>query len=409
MTAPSAVDVSDVDLTDVDLFTRGEHPALFAILRAQSPVHENVAPGGSRFFALTKYADVLTAYRDHEVFGSTRGAILGGSFDSAEDTAAGRMLVASDLPRHRLLKQRIQPSLSAAVVARVRARVAKLVDQALDRARADGGCDFAASIATELPAGALMEVMGLDHAQAHELIRLTRAMVGFRDESLVDLTGPERLRLAATHADIFDFLSDLVAERRRAPGDDLISALLGAEINGRPLAVEEVLYNAMNVAVGGNETSSYTACHGLLALMENPDQYDLLRASPAVIDTAVEEMLRFSSVNAYVQRVVRRDVEVRGVPIRAGESVTLWNFSANRDEEQFPQPDRFDVTRTPNKHLSYGSGLHRCVGAPVAQAELSLLFQRVIESNVRFRPAGRARRLRSNFILGITSLPVEIA
>lgn len=397
-----------VDLTNVDLFVRGEHPAVLAKLRAERPVHENVGVDGSRFFALTRYDDVLWAYRNHEIFGSTRGAILGGSFGSPEDTAAGRMLVASDLPRHRLLKQNIQPALSGSVVEKVRAQVAALVDRAVERAVADGGCDFATSVATELAAGALMAVMGIGHRHAHELIGLTRGMVGFRDAYLVDTGGDERLRLASLHADIFDFFAELVADRRRRPGDDLVSVLLAAEINGRPMSTEEVLYNCMNVAVGGNETSSHTACHGLLALMDNPEQYERLLASSTPLETAIEEMLRYSSVNAYVQRVARRDVEIRGVSIAAGESVTLWNFSANRDEDQFVEPDRFVADRVPNRHLTYGSGLHRCVGAPLAQTELTTLFRRVLATGVQFRPAGPIRRLRSNFILGVTAMPVEV-
>ncbi|MFI7643309.1 cytochrome P450 [Nonomuraea sp. NPDC049400] len=397
-----------IDLTDVDVFVRGEHPEMFAQLRALHPVYENVGADGSRFYALTTYDDVLWAYRNHEIFGSSRGAILGGSFGSTEDSAAGQMMVATDLPRHRMLKQAIQPAMSAVVAARVREQVRRLLDRAIERAMTAGGCDFATEIATELPAGALMVIMGIGHGEAHELIGLTRKMVGFRDEVFVDTGGDVRLRLAWLQAQIFEFLADVLAERRRSPRDDLASMLLTAEVNGRRMREEEILYNCMNVAVGGNETSSYTACTGLLALMENPAQYDLLLRTPAALDTALNEVLRYSSTNAYVQRVARRDVQVRGTLIRAGESVTLWNFSANRDEKQFPDAARFDVMRTPNRHLTYGAGLHRCVGAPIAQAELSLLFERLLATGTPLRPAGTARRLRSNFILGITHLPVEI-
>jgi cytochrome P450 len=398
-----------VDLTDVDLFVRGEHPEVFARLRATDPIYPNIAADGSRFLALTRYDDVLWAYRGHELFGSTRGAILGGSFGSEEDSAGGRMLVSSDLPRHRLLKQRIQPALSAAVTATVTEQVRVLVDRAVDRAVADGGCDFATQLATELPAGALMVVLGIGHQDAHHLIGLTRRMVGFRDEVFVDTGGDVRLRLAWLQAEIFEFFADILAERRRKPGKDLVSRLLVAEINGRRMSEEDILYNCMNVAVGGNETSSYTACTGMLALIENPAQYERLLRSPTLLDSALEEMLRYSSTNAYVQRVARRDVVRRGVQIRQGDSVTLWNFSANRDEEQFPNAAAFDVARTPNRHLTYGSGLHRCIGAPIAQAELGLLFGRLIADRIRFRQAGPARRLRSNFILGITELPLELA
>ncbi|MFE5212394.1 cytochrome P450 [Streptomyces sp. NPDC056600] len=400
--------VTGIDLTDVDLFVRGDHTAAFAKLRAEQPVYLNEGADGSRFWALTRYDDVMWAYRNHEAFGSGRGAIVGGSFRSEEDTSAGRMLVTTDLPRHRMLKQAIHPSMSPGVAKRVAAQVAELLAGALERIRADGGCDFATDVAPELPAGALMVVMGISHEQAHHLIGLTRRMVGYRDEIFVDTGGDQRLRLAWLQAEVFEFFADIVAERRRNPGDDLISNLLRAEVNGRRLNEEEIFYNCMNVAVGGNETSSYTACTGLLALMDHPEQYQRLRESPQLVGTAVEEMLRWSSTNAYVQRVAKHDVERGGVRIEAGESVTLWNYSANRDEAQFQDPHLFDITRTPNRHLTYGSGLHRCIGAPIAQAELSLLFDQLNASGLRFGLAGEVRRLRSNFLLGITRLPVEV-
>ncbi|MGL5858151.1 MAG: cytochrome P450 [Angustibacter sp.] len=331
-------------------------------MRAENPIHLNRGADGSRYWALTRYKDVLWAYSNHELFGSSRGAVVGGSFRRDGDTSAGKMLVATDLPRHRMLKQIIHPAMSASFAKRVAGRVSKLLDDALATLRRNGGSDFA----TELPAGALMEIMGLSHAEAHHLIGLTRRMVGYRDEVFVDTGGDERLRLAWLQAEVFEFFADLLADRRRDPGDDLITMLLRGTVNGRKLTEEEIFYNCMNVAVGGNETSSYTACTGLLALMDHPDQYELLLSQPAIGNTTVDEMLRWSSTNAYVQRAVLRDVERGGVTLRAGDSVTLWNYSANRDEPVLPDGHRFDATRSPNRHLSYSAGLHRCIGAPVA-------------------------------------------
>jgi cytochrome P450 len=400
--------VTDIDLTDVDLFVSGKHTEALAWLREYAPVYRNEGGDGSSFWALTRYDDVLWAYREHGLFGSARGAILGGSFRSEDDTAGNRMLVASDLPRHRLLKQQIHPALAASVVARVTEQVRVLIDAAVERMVAQGGADVATEVVTELPAGALMVVMGIDHAEAHHLIGLTRRMVGFRDETFVDTGGDQKLRLAWLQAEIFEFFADLLAQRRSRTEDDLVSVLSRARLNGRPMSEEDIFYNCMNVAVGGNETSSYTACLGLEALLTNPEQDERLRHSPELLPSAVEEILRWASVNAYVQRVVKQDVERRGVLLRAGESVTLWNVSANRDETQFPGAQLFDIGRSPNRHLSYGAGIHRCIGAPVAQTELLLLFERLIPLGGRMELAGEVRRLRSNFILGTTSMPVEV-
>lgn len=400
---------SIIDLTDAGLFASGGHHEAFRWLRANDPVHFHQGADGIGFWALTRYRDVAAVYADHQTFSSARGAMLGGSFRSVADSASGRMLVASDPPRQRLLRRTIHPLFAPAGIERVRRQVEILVDRAVQRTLARGGADFATEIAPELPAGALMAMMGLSYEQAHELIGLTRRMVGYRDPALVDIDGDERLRLAGIQAEIFEFFTDVISARRRAPGgDDLVSVLLSAEINGRPLPDEDVIYNCMNVAVGGNETSSYTACGGLAELMRHPDQVHLLVQRPELLDRAIGEMLRWSSTNAYVQRVAARDVEVGGGQIHAGDSVTLWNVSANRDEEQFPEPDRFTITRTPNRHLTYGLGIHRCIGAALAHAELSTLFTALIPVLPRLQQAGPIRALRSNFILGTTSFPITV-
>ncbi|MFI6698929.1 cytochrome P450 [Streptomyces sp. NPDC050509] len=184
--------------------------------------------------------------------------------------------------------------------------------------------------------------------------------------------------------------------------------LLQARRNGRPWPEEDILFNCMNVAVGGNETSSYTACAGILALHRNPAQNALLRADPELTDSAVNEMLRWSSTNAYVMRQAVRDFKIGGRLIQDDDTVTLWNASANFDETRFPDPDTFDITRTPNRHLSFGIGIHRCIGAMLAQIELGILVRHMTDSRVSFTVSGPVRRLRSNFIRGTTSLPLTM-
>lgn len=397
-----------IDLTDVDMFVRDEHHEVLSWLRANDPVYWNRAADGTAFWALTRYHDIVSAYGDHTTFSSSGGAMLGGSFRNEVDTASGRMLVASDPPRHRLLRQIAHQAFSPGTAERVRSRVDRLVERALVRMDRDGGADFAVDVAPELPAGALMGMLDVSYEEAHHLIGLTRRMLGYRDPVLGDQGSDERLRLAEIQAEIFEFFDDLIGARRTAPGDDLIGVLLRARINDRPLDEEEILYNCLNVAVGGNETSSYSACAGMLALLRNPEQFRLLRRRPDLVDSAVAEVLRWSSTNAYVQRIALHDIQLAGKQISAGDVVTLWNVSANRDERVFPEANTFDVTRNPNRHLSYGSGVHRCIGATFAQIELSVLFRSLIGRTALLETAGKVRRLRSNFILGITRLPVRV-
>jgi cytochrome P450 len=399
-----------IDLTDVDVFAGGRHHAMFTWLRANDPVHWHATADGAGFWALTRYDDIVTAYADHETFSSARGPMLGGSFQSAAvDTAANRMLVASDPPRHRMLRKLVHQVFTPGYVRRIEHQVAVLVDAAIDRALADGGCDVAQDLAPELPAAALMVLAGVSRTEARELITMTRRMIGFRDPEWVDTTGDERLRLALLQGEIFEFFAELLRERRRNPRDDLVSILAAGEVNGAPLPEQDILYNCLNMAVGGNETSSYSAVAGVLAFIEHDEQYRLLPADPGLLDSAVNEVLRWATTNAYVLRVPTRDVELGGRTIQAGQAVTLWNVSANRDESRFPDPESFDVRRNPNRHLAYGAGGHRCIGSGVAQVELRVLFGRLAESRIRLALAGEVVRLRSNFIQGITRLPVRVS
>ncbi|WP_156727719.1 cytochrome P450 [Streptomyces apocyni] len=398
-----------IDLTDVEMFAANRHHEAFRRLREESPVYLNPSADGTPFWALTRYEDVLAAYRDHDAFSSAHGAILGGSFRAGGgDTASGDMLVASDPPRHRMLRKVMHPPFNSAMVDRVTAQVRTLVRDAVDAMHRDGGCDIALDFAPLLPVGALMAMFGVGRDDARHIVGLTREMVGYRDATLSDLVGDERTRLAHAQSAIFEYFADLLEERRDAAGDDVIGMLLRSEINGEPLDDTQILYNCMNIAVGGNETSSYTTCSGILAFLENPGEWRRLAAGRELLSSAIEEILRWSSTNAYVQRVAVRDVVVRQTRIAAGDVVTLWNVSANRDPDQFDAPERFDITRAPNRHLSFGSGIHRCIGAPTGNAEIAEAFGALLDGGLGLRLAGEPVRLHSNFILGFTSLPVEV-
>ncbi|MGC4865235.1 cytochrome P450 [Micromonospora sp. DT53] len=400
--------IDQIDLTDLDVFTARRFHEQLGWLRDNDPVHWHATPGGGGFWILTCYEDITAAYRDHQTLSSSGGAMLGGSFRNESDTSSGRMPVSSDPPRHRMLRQVMHRVFTPKMIAQAAEQISVLVAGALFRAESEGGADFSTDIATELPAGALMILMGMSYADAHWLIGMTRRMIGYRDPLLVDMTVDEPLRLAGIQADILEFFADLLLDRSDADGDDLISVLRRSEINGQPLSFDDILYNCLNFAVGGNETSSYTACAGLLELMREPEQRQRLTADPDLLDSGLNEMLRWSSTNAYVQRRAVTDMELHGRTIRAGEAVTLWNVSANFDERQFADPYRFRLDRSPNRHLSYGSAIHRCIGAALAHSELTVLFRQMLDRRWHFEPAGDVRYLRSNFILGITRLPVAV-
>jgi cytochrome P450 len=174
------------------------------------------------------------------------------------------------------------------------------------------------------------------------------------------------------------------------------------------MSESEILYNCMNVAVGGNETTAHTASWTPIMFLDHPEEYERLLADPDLLGTAMEEIFRYTATNTYVQRHTTTALEIRGQRIEEGDAVTLWNPSANRDSDAFPDPDVFDVARTPNKHLTFGLGHHHCIGAVVARLEMETLLEEMVRRQLRFRIAGPVERLHSNFAYGVRHLPVEI-
>ena len=198
-------------------------------------------------------------------------------------------------------------------------------------------------------------------------------------------------------------------ERRRNPGDDVVSALIQGDLSGRPLTNEEVLLNCDGLVTGANETTRHASAAGLIALIENPGEWHRLKTGQVSIESAVDEVLRYTSPALHVMRVATQDVEVGGQQVSAGEAVVLWNSSANRDESVFPAPDRFDLGRTPNRHLTFGMGPHFCLGAPLARVELKVLLQVLAERVSHMEITGPVKRMRSNFMWGIDHLPVALS
>ncbi|NKE57575.1 cytochrome P450 [Lentzea sp. PSKA42] len=396
-----------IDLTDTDLFVHGDPHEVWAYLRHNEPVHWNPSADGG-FWSLTRYADIHDVYLDPSTFSSEQGTVMGGSFGSAQDSATGQMLICADPPEHRLLRQQVKQGFAARMLEVIGESVRRYATRALDGIVAAGGGDFAVDVAPELPAGVLAAMFGLSTEDAHHLLALTRNMIGSEDGEYRDDLRDGELALVSAQVEIFDFLGDLADERRGGSGDDLVSMLLNSCVNGRPMSDAEILYNCLNVVVGGNETTPYTACAGVAAFAEFPDQADRFYADPTVLPTALDEILRWTSTNAYVQRTATRDTAIRGVAITKGDKLTLWNASANRDEDVFASADRFDVTRTPNHHIAFGVGNHRCIGQTVARQEITILFELLRDRGIRFELDGPIERLRSNFMLGTKHMPVRV-
>ncbi|MEU1917710.1 cytochrome P450 [Streptomyces massasporeus] len=386
-----------INLVDPKLYSDGDPFALWRWLRANDPVHWHPPTELPGFWALTRYEDVRTAYRDAETFSSARGILLRPA-EHGEDPGGGRTLALTDPPRHRMLRGLVDEWFTVrsvrALEAEMRDVTRDVVDQALER----GSVDFVADVAARVPLYVICKMMGVPRGDWERLYTLTSQAFGAAD--------PLARRFA--HLDILGYFEDLQAVKAEDPADDLISVLATARIDGAPLGAEDVILNCNNLLVGGTENTRIAASGGMLALLEHPEQWRRLAEDPALLNTGVEEILRWTSTATHIMRTAVRPVEIHGRRIEAGDLVTFWLPSANRDETVFDEPDRFDVGRQPNRHLALGFGEHFCLGGMLARVELRLLYGELLERSIRVEPDGEPTPLASIVVNGPERLPVRL-
>jgi cholest-4-en-3-one 26-monooxygenase len=395
--------LDEIDLL-ADTWEREVPHEMLTTLRREAPVFFHNEPDGPGFWAVTKHADVLAISRDNDTFSSE----LGGTFiDTATDEALSKIrlsILNMDPPKHhryrRLVSKGFTPRMITQLQDKIRLRAQWIVDEVIDR----GECEFVEDIAAALPLQIICEMIGLPEEDWPRMFELSNKLVGFDDPEYQ--TSEEDGELAA--AEIFGYCDKIAGERRVDPRDDIMSALVHAEVDGERLDDIELNLFFVTLVVAGNETTRNLINHSMLALIEHPDQADALRADPALWQTATEEMLRWGTSIHNFRRTTTRDTEVRGHPIAAGDKVVMYYMSANRDEDVFADPFRFDVARTPNEHVTFGGGgVHYCLGANLARAEIRAMMQELVERLRDVELAGPVRRLRSDFVNGIKEMPVR--
>ncbi|AOR31275.1 cytochrome [Streptomyces fodineus] len=396
-------DLDAVDLTDPRTFVPpgpGDLHDLWQRFRTERPVHHHRPTAGRPgFWALTRYADVLAVYKDNDRFTSERGNVLATLLQGG-DSAAGKMLAVTDGSRHRAIRNLMLRSFSPRalhhVVEQVRTRTRDLLAQVLDR----DGFDYAEAIAEHIPMGTICDLMAVPPQDRQPLLDWNKQVLS-ADSS--DGTA-EDAWLARN--EILLYFSDLARSRRRTPGDDVISALATGEIDGRPLTEEEIVLNCYSLIIGGDESSRMASIGAVLGFLEHPGQWRAFKAGEVGVDSATEEVLRWTTPAMHFGRRALVDVEIGGRTIPAGDVVTLWNSSANFDESVFADPRRYDLGRTPNKHVTFGFGPHFCLGAFLGREELKALLAALRDLVAAVESRGPARRVYSNFLYGYSSLPV---
>ena len=405
-----------VDLNDLDMWARGVPYEEFRRLRREAPVAWFTEPApNSGFWSVHCYADIVTASRDVATFSSARGISFEEPTD--EDMAARRTIIDTDPPAHTKLRKIMSGSFTQRAVAVYQHFVEGLTEEVLDAGLAESPFDFVDAVAKEVPIRVLARIMGLPEANLDQFIDLGDRLIANTDPDLTDVVwgrddtdAYRKFPFRSPYGkQLWDLGREIVRDRLRAPGDDLMSKLLLARVDGDALS-EVDLDNLFSILViAGNETTRIAMAHAVLAFCLYPDQWDGLRADAGLLDTATEEVLRWSCPTHFMRRTAAVDTELGGAVIRAGDKVVLWYVSGNRDESEFADPDCFDVARSQNRHLSFGrGGPHLCLGAHLARLEIRVMLAALTRRVARFELAGQPRRIRSNFTNGLKGLPVRV-
>jgi cytochrome P450 len=369
-------------------------------LRQADPVHRSPFLG---VWILTRHDDVELVLRDRRFSAERRRW----KDMPALDDGYRPSLLSLDAPDHTRLRALVSGAFTPRVVERVQPGARALVDAVLDRAEARGGLELMEELAYPLPVAMVNRMLGLPVAEWPRFREWTHVIVTSTDPlTLLDPDGMAAFRGAED--ELLDRLAGLVAERRRAPGDDLVSALIAVSDRGERLDEQELLTTLELLMVAGYETTATMLGNCVLALLRHPDQLALLRRRPELIDGAVEELARWDSSIQLTARVAVEDCELRGRPIRTGELVVAITGAANRDPEQHPEPDRLDLTREPRQHLAFGRGGHFCLGAPLARLELRLAIGELVRRFPGLRLAGEPVRRGTITIRGLAALPLAV-
>jgi cholest-4-en-3-one 26-monooxygenase len=404
----SAACVTTADLMDPDLYVERGYPHdAWAALRREAPVKwfafEDARPG---FWAITKRADIVALSKEPEKFLiGPRTAVFADSSPSSERTLETRHLLTLDPPEHGAYRRLASAWFTPRAIETRRPEIEKLARELLDALPRAGELDFVADFAAPLTLSVLADMLGVPREDWPRLFDWTNRLIGSSDPEFQH--GEAKLSDERASRELFAYFSELAAERAARPTGDLTSVLVNARVAGEPLPANDLLSYYQLLVAAGNETTRNAASGGLMALIDQPEEFAKLRANPGLVNAAVEEIVRWTTPVIQFCRTPIADFELRGQRIRAGESMCLFYASANRDEEAFAEPNEFRVDRSPNPHLGFGIGEHFCLGASLARLELRVIVAELAKRFSHFEYAAAPARMRSSFIGGVKRMRVR--
>ncbi len=407
MSTPTMDDAAKV-LADPLAYT--DEPKLHAALahlRANAPVSWVEVPNYRPFWAITRHADIMNIERDDALFTNwPRPVLTTAEGDELQAAAGVRTLIHLDDPQHRVVRAIGADWFRPKAMRALKVRVDELAKNYVDKMMAVGPeCDFVQEVAVNYPLYVIMSLLGIPESDFSRMLKLTQELFGSDDNEFKRGSSNEDQLPALL--DMFGYFNAVTTSRREHPTEDLASAIANARIDGEPLSDIDTVSYYLIVATAGHDTTSATISGGLQGLIENPDQLDRLRDNLGLMPLATEEMIRWVTPVKEFMRTAAEDTTVRGVPIAAGESVLLSYVSANRDEDVFSDPFRFDVGRDPNKHLAFGYGVHFCLGAALARMEVSSFFAELLPRLKSIELTGDPQHVATTFVGGLKHLPVR--
>jgi cytochrome P450 len=421
MTIPQTLKVDDIDLSNLEFWEAPweRREAAFAVLRAERPIAffdepelevETIIPipPGPGYFAITRYADVVEISRHPELYcsGKSGSTIIDMPPELLEFFGS---MINMDDPRHARLRRIVSSAFNPRMVRAVEDTIESVADEIIDKVRAQGECDFVTEVAARLPLKVICDMMGVPESEYDKVFSCSNIILSMGDTEYVPEGEDPVLAFMNAGNDLAELMKQLAAHRSSNPTDDLTSALANANVDGESLTEAELASFFILLLVAGNETTRNAISHGLWALTEHPDQRAAWEADfDGLAPTAVDEIVRWASPVIYMRRTLTAPTTLSGHEFAEGDKVILFYNSANRDEEVFADPQRFDIRRAPNPHVGFGApGPHFCLGAHLARREITVMFRELLRKIPDIRATAEPDRLRSNFINGIKHLPCQ--
>jgi len=404
----TTTDVGAPDIYDPDGYVEGPPHEVFERLRREQPIYRQDMPDGTSYWAVLRYADLVHVARHPTLFSASEGGVVLEDLAPDQLEAMRNMLLAMDPPRHVSWRKNVAPSFKGRVIARLEDRIREICRELMARAAEQRDVEFVHDVTASLPSQVVGEFVGLPEEDWPRIQVWAERNTSGQDP---DINPDAREEDGGNPSIEMAVYAIELAQRRRAeePRDDLLSLMMAAEVDGKPMTDLEFGSFFVQLVTAGNDTTKTMLSSGLHALLEHPEQLAAVRADPSLIPGAVEELLRWANPLHYFRRTATEPTELRGVSIRPGDKVAMMYTSANRDDEVFADPHRFDVRRDPNPQLSFGIAEHFCLGAHLARLEGRVFFEELLATFPTIELTGEPRRVRSNLNNALKSLPVRLS